>query len=84
MKNSIEFIELELQRIISDASDYIPAYQKDNMISMVRSGESCVALENLCTQLFEYDIKVDGETLSLLRSFCRYFKVDDSYLEGLA
>jgi hypothetical protein len=37
------------------------------MGDLVRAGEAGIGFENLCTQLYEYDVSVDDRTLSQLK-----------------
>ncbi len=54
---TIQEIELMLERVILDCRAFnIPGDQLDEMLALTHAGEPGIALENLCTQLFEYDV----------------------------
>jgi len=52
-------VEKSLQQVIADCRSLnVPRHQLDEMQSLTSAGEPGVALENLCTQLYEYDVVV--------------------------
>jgi hypothetical protein len=44
---------------------------------LVQAGEWAIALENLCTQLYEYDVIVADETLTAIRAVACDIGVED-------
>lgn len=58
--NTMNFDELIhlVRAIVIDTEGHLPASDTQNAWELVDAGEPGVALENLCTQLFEYDIVV--------------------------
>ena len=54
----LEEIETALEAICREAIGWIPADQLADMVELVHAGEPGVALENLCSQLFEFDVVV--------------------------
>jgi hypothetical protein len=51
-------IESRLLIVLDALQDKLPCEQIDDMRDLTKAGEPGVALENLCTQLFEYDVSV--------------------------
>jgi hypothetical protein len=47
--------------VLSNATHWLPERELKDMLSLVKAGEPGVALENLCTQLEEYDVAVPHE-----------------------
>jgi hypothetical protein len=66
-------------RTILDSLSEFPADEVDKVDRLIQAGELSVALENLCTQLYEFDIKVPTELLTLIAQLGRELKVDESY-----
>ena len=76
-------IETTLLGMIAGFSTFLPPTELQEMRSLVNAGESKVAFENLCTQLFEYDVTLDDETLSGLRTFGIVMRIAPKYWERL-
>ncbi len=51
-------IERRLLKIFDEVGTPLPANELAGMVELVKAGEPGIGLENFCTQLFEYDIKV--------------------------
>ena len=54
----------------------IRSYRRNWRRSLIDVGELGVAFENLCTQLYEYDVMVDAETKSSLAAIGGYLGLD--------
>jgi hypothetical protein len=54
-------VEERLLRALARASGSLPDEQLHDMRSLVEAGEPGIALENLCTQLHEYDVSVSQD-----------------------
>ncbi|MEO6392818.1 MAG: MafI family immunity protein [Pyrinomonadaceae bacterium] len=63
---NLEQIESRLLAILDGFDGYFPAGQLEDMQSLVIAGEPGVALENFCTQLYEYEICVSAATVKEL------------------
>jgi hypothetical protein len=61
-------IEARLVAVLKLAECWLPRDQIIEMSSLVGAGEAGVALENLCTQLEEYDVAVPEDVLRELRA----------------
>lgn len=61
-------IERRLGDVLRDASSWLPPEQIAEMSELVQAGEPGVALENLCTQLEEYDVRVPPNVVGELRA----------------
>jgi hypothetical protein len=57
----------------------LPERDADNVDQLVQVGEWQVALGNLCTQLYEYDMKVPRDTLSAISELGREVGVEERY-----
>jgi len=62
----------------------VPANELDDMASLAKAGESGLALENLCTQLFEYDAVVSMPVLASIKLLGAAMGIDDGYWRRLA
>lgn len=77
-------IEATLLNLIAECSDStIPTTQLQDMASLVKAGEPGVALENLCTQLFEYDVRVAPGVAAQLATVGRAMGIDEKYWQNL-
>ena len=77
----MEFIEIEgrLQRLLTQFGTDLPPEQIDNMKGLVEAGEPGVALEDYCTQLFEYDISVPAPVVAELEELGRAMGIDEKH-----
>ena len=64
---------------IIDSVVGLPEGDKERIEDLVRVGEWQIALENLCTQLHEYDVKVSPDLLSKISELGRELKVAERY-----
>lgn len=76
-------IEDELARAIGLFRGKLPDDQIQDMMDLAKAGEPGVAFENLCTQLYEYDVVVGEETLGDLRNIGKSMNIDNRYCERL-
>ena len=76
-------IENRLKQLLPKYRETIPAGQIEDMIELVSAGEPGIALENFCTQLYEYSIKVDDEDLNTIILLGKAMKIDPEHWEGL-
>jgi hypothetical protein len=76
-------IENRLLDIIRTYAGQLPMDQLNDMAELVQAGESGIALENLCTQLFEYDITVGNEMLNDLRALGSSMGLQSKYWDRL-
>jgi hypothetical protein len=70
--------------LIMDAIVDLPEDDIESVEELVQAGEWTVALENLCTQLYEYDANVPEETLAMIEELGRDVGVPDRYWKMLA
>jgi len=77
-------IEAELLDVIERCRGLaVPAHELDEMASLAKAGECGVALENLCTQLFEYDAEVSMAVLAALKVLGAVMGIDEKYWRRL-
>ena len=62
--------------------DGLPDRDRDSIRVLVEAGEWTVALENLCTQIFELDIETDEATDDELHGLGELLDVHTAYLLG--
>lgn len=60
----------------------LPAGDVDSIAVLIHAGEWQLALDTLCTQMYEYDLEVDDEQRSLLARLGRVLDVPVGYLLG--
>jgi hypothetical protein len=68
---------------IMDSVVGLPEDDVQRVEDLVRVGEWQVALENLCTQLHEYDIDIEPTTLGIISELGRQLNVPEHYLNLL-
>lgn len=49
------------------------------MIALTKAGEAGIALENMCTQLFEYDAKVFSAVIGTIKALAQAMKFNEKY-----
>ncbi len=72
-------LEARLAAVIAPATEWLREEQVADMLSLVRAGEAGVALENYCTQLFEYDVQVPESIWSEVQIINRAMGLDNKY-----
>ena len=77
-------IEQQTLSAITDFTSKLPAEQLQDMRSLVIAGEPGVALENLCTQIYEYDVEVAPEVLAKISEVGRAMGLDSKYWDRIA
>lgn len=78
-------LEASLLKLIADCSGTaIPIIQLQDMAALVKAGEPGVALENLCTQLFEYDVPVGAAVVARIARLGRAMGLDEACWVNLA
>jgi hypothetical protein len=71
----LRHIEERLTTILENAEGWLPTEQLADMKTLVRAGESGVALENFCTQLEEYDVAVPAHVVSELKALASLMRM---------
>ncbi|TWU00429.1 hypothetical protein Pla108_13800 [Botrimarina colliarenosi] len=80
----MQAIEDELVAIIVGFERELPAAQVAEMQELTKAGEPGIALENLCTQLYEYDVAVDTVRLQQIAAVGHLMGIDENYWQALA
>jgi hypothetical protein len=73
-----------LDSIISWARPSLPNEQVNDMLELNAAGEPGIALENLSTQLYEYDVVVPASVISKIRAIAMAMGLSPSNWEQLA
>ncbi len=73
----------KLDEIIRLFEGKIPKNQLDDYLLFSKAGEESIALENLCTQIDEYGIKISASVFETIRSACASEGLDSKYFEWL-
>jgi hypothetical protein len=84
MAMQLHQIEQALKRIIPSFDSQLPPHQLDQMAELVDAGEPGIAFENLCTQLFEYDIKINSDMLVIFEEIGGAMGTKEKYWQRLS
>jgi len=76
-------IEGKLIAIIAAFSNKLPENEVTEMQELAKAGEPGIALENLCTQLYEYDVAVEAACLDQIAAVGDAMGIDKSNWEQL-
>jgi hypothetical protein len=77
---TLEEIDLRLLDLLAQCDHLgIPADRVIDMKDLTRHGEPGIALENLCSELDEYDVAVPPALLAGLRERGTEMRIDESY-----
>lgn len=76
-------ISSELEQLLASLGADLPHQDRDNVASFVQAGEFGVALETLCTQLYEYDVKPPADEFARIAALGRRMNLDPSVWEIL-
>ncbi len=79
----MEEIENRLIKVIAECDGQLPSGQLADMRELTEAGEPGVALENLCTQLYEYGVWLDLATLRQIAEIGKAMGVEPRYWELL-
>ena len=71
-----------LRGAVSTVADELPAHDIASISVLVDAGEWAIALETLCTQIYEYDVPLDSAQRALLVDLGGVLGVQASYLLG--
>ena len=75
-------MEARMIGVLESAVGWLPEEQLADMASLVDAGESIIAFENFCAQVYEYDVVVPEATLNELREIAAMMNVPfPAYLE---
>lgn len=78
-------LETEMLDVLSKCRGIgIPNVELDDMVDLVRAGEYGVALENLSTQLFEYDVLLTPGILGAIKTLVEAMGMHDKYWTQLS
>lgn len=78
----IEDVKRRIRQVIA-ASKGVPDRDLASVGDLVEVGETQVALENLCTQIFEYGVALNDATLRMIRELAADIRPDDKYWQLL-
>ena len=74
----MENIEEEFLLLLQKLSEKISRADVENVKELIQHQECGVALEILCSQLFENDVKIDREEFNAIRELSELLNVDIS------
>jgi hypothetical protein len=69
--------------LVMDAASDLPLRDVDQIEGLIEVGERAVAFENLCTQLYEYDIRLSSDLRDTVISIGAQLEVAPRYWERL-
>jgi hypothetical protein len=76
-------VERRTLALLAIFGDRLPAHEVLDMESLVVAGEPGVAFENLCVQLYEYDVPLEPEAPTRLAEVGEPMRIDPSYWQKL-
>ena len=77
---TIPEIEVRLLNLIERCRELgVPLGELNEMVSLARAREPGIALENLCTQLFEYEAHVPADVLETIKRLGMAMGLADKY-----
>ncbi|EJZ19931.1 MafI family immunity protein (plasmid) [Rhizobium sp. Pop5] len=71
-------VEKRVIELISSFNGRLPNEYVQEYISLAEHNECAVALENLCTQLYEYDIIPAGEELKAIQDLSKFMNLEET------
>lgn len=77
-----EEVTRRLHQVIASAHE-LPLHDVEQIEGLIEVGERAIAFENLCTQLYEYDIELPSALRGTLASIGRQLGVAPRYWEML-
>jgi hypothetical protein len=77
-------IEPRLRQVLRELADSLPEDDVDSILGLIEAGEWGIALENLCTQLYEYDIPIPRHLLDEIALLGHKMKLEPDYWESLS
>ncbi|MEO8899916.1 MAG: MafI family immunity protein [Polyangiaceae bacterium] len=80
---SIVASEARLIELLGACRGLIPDEQLEDMLELAQALEPCIALENLATQLYEYDVRVSSEIAAELQALGNGMGLQAKYWERL-
>jgi len=69
--------------LVMDAANDLPLYDVEQIEGLIQAGERAVAFENLCTQVYEYDIRLPSDLRDTLISIGEQMGLAARYWERL-
>jgi hypothetical protein len=61
----------------------LPLVVPSMVIEFVEANETLIAVEQICTQIYEYDVKVNSETLALIVDLGKDVGLDPDYIDPI-
>jgi hypothetical protein len=74
-------MDRQFPEIIDFFRGKIPDYQLDSDVDIYNKSSPTIALENLCSQIDDYNIPLDKGIFECLKRLCESKGVDSSYIE---
>lgn len=81
--NELEHVQVVAVIALSEPLG-VPAAQLHEMAALAAAGEPGVALENLCVQLYEYEVIVPARLLARIRALADAMQLESRYWERLS
>ncbi len=77
-------IETDILFVLSSVADQLPANDVQSIRELVQSRELGISFENLCNQIYEYDIKISKGVFDKISSLGNAMNLDQSAWNFLA
>ncbi len=81
--STTNLLENRILSVIDSFAGKLPPGQLADMRSLVEAGERAVGLENLCTQIYEYDVKPAPDLIAEITDLGQAMRLNPKYWERL-
>lgn len=75
--------EFEIKRILNQYTDKLPQSDIESIKCLADHGEWGLALENLYTQIFEYDLAISHQSYLKIKNMAKGVGLSSTLLDGL-
>lgn len=83
IEETIALLNQRLHAVFHHGEGHFPEGQLEDMRQLVDVGEPVIALENFCTQLYEYDVQVPKAAKQELESLGRELGIESHHWENV-
>ncbi len=64
---NFSIIKYQLEKLVGELTDFLTVEDIKNVHELINHGECGVALELICSQLFEYEVAISSEMLQRIK-----------------
>ncbi len=66
-------MKIDVVKLIKKFEGKIPQKYIDEDVSLVQASESAIALENLCMQIGDHELKISADLYEEIKALCLFF-----------